>query len=343
MTFMSRKKSEAEHQRNLISTIAETYEFEEIYSTKESSNDDEEVSIKTITKGVFKSKDHNYLGIFCKFINPKVLKPAMEFIFENRVEIERIYEGEKYLLCLINKKVYSYNIKYYRTLLEIISDLEFELGVKGYKLTIGIDSKPPLHALILETEVADFVLAGLIEGKYDEEERVILSNKLEASQPFFKFKSPIHFDWNTLVGDKDRQFERICELLLQKENNIIRIIPIGKTRAADRGRDFEVIEKVDGISEASERKWLVQCKFSESSISPSSIAGWTDRVIEHSYYGYWLMTNNDITPNLFDQFKDVEKNKEYEIKTKFWQRSDFYIKLNVHSELFTKNDIFKIE
>lgn len=172
---------------------------------------------------------------------------------------------------------------------------------------------------------------------------MILSNKLETSQPFFKFKAPIHFNWDKLIGDKDRQFERICELLLQKEKNIIRIIPIGKTRAADRGRDFEVIEKADNMNEHNERKWLVQCKFSETSISPSKISGWTDRMIEHKYYGYWLMTNSDITPTLFDQFKDVEKNNEYNIKTKFWQRSDFYIKLNVHSELFIKGDIFKLD
>ena len=55
------------------------------------------------------------------------------------------------------------------------------------------------------------------------------------------------------------------------------------------------------------------------------------------------MTNNDITPNLFDQFKDVSNNEDYQIKTRFWQRSDFHIKLNVHSELFINNDIFEIK
>ena len=88
---------------------------------------------------------------------------------------------------------------------------------------------------------------------------------------------------------------------------------------------------------------MVQCKFSEHSISPSIIAGWTDRIIEHSYDGFWLMTNNDVTPNLFDQFKDIERNNRYAIKTKLWQRSDFEIKLSVHAELFMKGDIFKVD
>jgi hypothetical protein len=107
---------------------------------------------------------------------------------------------------------------------------------------------------LIETEIADFGIAGLLGDSLEEEERVILSNKLEKSQPFFKFKSPIYFNWLKLLGDKDRQFERICELLLQKEKNIIRVIPIGKTRASDRGRDFEVIEKEEGLKQLSGEK-----------------------------------------------------------------------------------------
>ncbi|MEX0662797.1 MAG: hypothetical protein WEA58_13815 [Balneolaceae bacterium] len=42
--------------------------------------------------------------------------------------------------------------------------------------------------------------------------------------------------------------------------------------------------------------------------------------------------------------KDTSNNFEsVQIKTRFWQRSDLHIKLNVHSELFTKNDIFEIK
>ena len=338
-------KEEVSHQdfaRSLITSIGEQYGFEELYELTDSSNALEEIQIRTIKKGVFKGKD-SYLGIICKFVEHKNLKPELYKVLKNRSKVERLYEGEKYLLCFSNSKIYSYNIDFYNEINSLLDEIDFEYQITKRELSIGVDNESSYHILIIETELADFLISGILEDNQEEVERVILSKKLEASQPFFEFKAPIHFDWNNLLGDKDRQFERICELLLQKESNITSIIPIGKTRAADRGRDFEVIEKIGGINSSSEIKWLVQCKFSEHSISPSSISGWTDRLIEHKYDGFWLMTNNDITPNLFDQFKDVSNNEDYQIKTKFWQRSDFHIKLNVHSELFINNDIFKMK
>lgn len=340
--LMTEDNFEKEEIRSFINSITEQFNFEELSNIKDTANDFESIQIKTTTKGVFKSDDA-YLGIICNFVKKKNLKPEFQRIFENQYTVENIFEGEKYLLCLANSKIYSFNINFYNSINSVIDEIDFEYPLIEREITIGIDKETNFHVLIISTNIAYFLIAGLLPDNQEEEERVILSNKLESSQPFFEFKAPIHFDWNKLLGDKDRQFERICELLLQKENNISSIIPIGKTRASDRGRDFEVTEKIGGINSNTEIKWLVQCKFSENSISPSSISGWTDRIIEHKYDGFWLMTNNDITPNLFDQLKDVTNNENYRIKTKFWQRSDFHIKLNVHSELFTKNDIFKIK
>jgi hypothetical protein len=326
--------------RVFIDSITEQFGFEEVSKVKDTSNDFESVQIKTITKGVFKGRD-GYLGIICNFVERRNLKPEFQRFFDNQFPVDNLYEGEKYLLCLANSKIHSFNIVYFNEINSVIDEIDYEFPLTERTISVGIDKD--FHILIISTEIAHFLVAGLLDDNQEEEERVILSNKLESSQPFFEFKAPIHFDWKKLLGDKDRQFERICELLLQKESNITSIIPIGKTRASDRGRDFEVIEKVGGLNSNTEIKWLVQCKFSENSISPSSISGWTDRIIEHKYDGFWLMTNNDITPNLFDQFKDVSNNEDYQIKTRFWQRSDFHIKLNVHSELFTKNDIFEIK
>lgn len=328
--------------RTFIDSITSQFGFEELSKTKDTSNDSESVQIITTTKGVFKSED-GYMGIVCNFVDTTNLKPEFQKTFENQFEVEKTYEGEKFLLCLSNSKIYSFNINFYNRLNSVMDEIDYEFHLTDIKMFIGINPDNNNHILIINTNLASFLIAGLLEDSQEEEERVILSNKLESSQPFFEFKAPIHFDWNKLLGDKDRQFERICELLLQKESKITSVIPIGKTRASDRGRDFEVIEKVGGLNSDNQKKWLVQCKFSENSISPSSIAGWTDRIIEHKYDGFWLMTNNDITPNLFDQFKDIANNADFEIETRFWQRSDFHIKLNVHSELFIKGDIFEIE
>ena len=48
------------------------------------------------------------------------------------------------------------------------------------------------------------------------------------------------------------------------------------------------------------------------------------------YFGYHYVTEHP-------------SNESYNIVTKVWQRSDFFIKLNINSELFTNGDIFKIE
>ena len=66
-----------------------------------------------------------------------------------------------------------------------------------------------------------------------------------------------------------------------------------------------------------------------------------ERVLEHHYDGFWLMTNNDLTPSLIDQFKGVESNPKFDTRIRFWQRSDFHIKLNVYSEILTQGSYFE--
>ena len=329
------------HRGALTELLAE-YKFEELSETKTSTTDNEEIIIKTINKGVFKG-DNGRFGIFCNFIDKTSLPAHLQNYFANKQEVVNIYEGNKYLLCSTKESYYVFSIEDYRQLCEIVDEVEYnlELGEINYRIGINKDSTAPI--LSLETNVASFVIMGQIDNDQLEEERTILSQFLEKSKPFFEFEKPQYFNWENLKGHKDSQFERICEALLNKQKNITTIISIGKTRAADRGRDFEVTEVINEFGNRKEIKWLVQCKYSEKSISPNSIAGWTDRIIEHKYDGFWLMTNNDITPSLFDQFKDVDSNVKFGFKVKFWQRSDFDVKLNVYSELFTNGNYFKDE
>jgi len=86
---------------------------------------------------------------------------------------------------------------------------------------------------------------------------------------------------------------------------------------------------------------VVQCKFSEHSISTKTIPDWPTRVIEHGCDGFWLMTNNDLTPDLIDQLNDVERNNKHKIETKFWQRNTFDIKLMIHPEVFISDAFFE--
>ena len=84
----------------------------------------------------------------------------------------------------------------------------------------------------------------------------------------------------------------------------------------------------------------MQCKFSDKSISPKTIPDWVNRTVEHGVDGYWLITNNDLTPDLFDQLNDVPKNKNYKIETRVWQRNTFDIKLATRPEVFVTGLFF---
>ena len=96
--------------RSFIDSITGQFGFEELSKITDTSNDFESVQIKTTTKGVFKGQE-GYLGIICNFVERKNLKPEFQRIFENQFPVKKFFEGDKYLLCLANSKIYSFNIK----------------------------------------------------------------------------------------------------------------------------------------------------------------------------------------------------------------------------------------
>lgn len=325
-----------ENQREILTQVSSTYGFYELSEDHVFESEGKEIHQRSIRKGVYRHNSQ-HTALWFKGAPDQYLPEYIGKIFKNSREVEKTYLGEKYFLALVNKRVHGFDITYYNHIVNLIHELDHSIDVTIKRILINEDKK----TLLIETPCVFFAIAGLNIDNIEEEERIIMSERLKKSQPFFEFKAPIDIDWNKLKQNKDEYFERLCEHLLLKESNIISVIPIGKTRAPDRGRDFEVHEKTTGFIDKKFTKWLVQCKYSKNSVPPSVITGWTDRVIEHGYDGFWLMTNNDLTPSLFDQFKDVERNKKKDIKVRFWQRTDFYIKLNIYSEILSDELFFK--
>jgi len=324
--------------REFLISFLSNFKFVERYRIEVSQNDDDEIQKHIIDKGVFKH-EHRYYGVIDANYAYKIERLVEEKL-DDLKKVEKIYYGEKYILVLSEGKIYSFNKEYYNFLESIINELQnLNLFSSNPIYLIGSLKKSNGKSLIVKTDTAYFLLA-CINADFAEEERIILSSKLEQSQSFFEILAPKYYDWTKLRKNKDVNFEKIVELLLQKEIGITRVIPIGKTNAADRGRDFEVTEEVASFTERTKKKWLVQSKFSMHSISPATISGWIERVIEHNYEGFWLITNNDITPTLFDQFKDVKDNDKYSFEIRFWQRSDLHIKMNLYNEVFSKLDFF---
>jgi len=326
--------------RDFLKEYLSEYGFVEKFRTEKKQSDEEEIIEYIIDKGVFKKDHEPYYAIWAIDYAYKVERIINEKISDLK-KAEKIFKGERYLLVLSEGSVYSFNNYYHNVVSDIINRLIYEDVITTEpEYLIGTMKDKNVKVLFLKTDVAYFGIAG-ISADYAEEERIILSSKLEQSQSFFEICAPKYYDWNKLMEDKSENFERIVEILLQKEKDIVKVVSIGKTKAGDRGRDFEVVEVSSTISGVIQKKWLVQCKYSVKSISPNNISGWIERVIEHHYDGFWLVTNNDITPTLFDQFKDIEKNPKYDFEIKFWQRFDLHIKMNLYNELFKDLHLFQ--
>jgi len=283
--------------------------------------------------GFLKSDDNIAVAWHSRLPNHDIPDPLLQAISNRRV-VDHVYTGEQYLLTRCGDSLVAFDAQKYAELQSLRQSLDRYLHTPCEDLAVDIAS----GVLTIRTPWVWFALAAKAGDDYEEEERVSLSNRLEASHPFFEFKAPLNVDWQELHEPKDDNFQEIARLLLDRTPDIVDVIPIGKTRAGDRGRDFEVREQPKGVLETSVVTWLVQCKVSTRSIGPDAISGWTDRVREHGYDGYWLITNNDITSTLFDQFKDVSHNTG--IRTRFWQRVDLHRKLNVYADILSDNSFF---
>lgn len=317
----------------LLRQFSSEFGFSEFSTTKER-EDSNHIVVETITtKGFFVSEDKT-TAIWPLALSDTVLPRELIPMRDDSIPVSHSFKGESYYLVRLKDQVFAYNVGKYNDIKLIINHLNYEFNTPIEYIGVHVHS----GALVIRSSWMIAVLSRLQADGLEEEERVLLSERLKESQPFFEFKAPLEIDWSLLNKPEDDSFQEICRQILLRESGIGEVISIGKTRAADRGRDLEVHQTIKGLIESPTIKWLVQCKFSSRSISPDSIKGWTDRVREHGYDGFWLITNNDITPDLFDQFKGVERNTD--IKVKFWQRGDLHTKLNVYSEFLKSGQFF---
>lgn len=307
------------------------------YSNEETKNNTGQITItKTVIQGFFVDENRTR-AIISDVVNPELLPKEISIQIQNLIPIEHIYEGYEYLLVKSKEKILTFNIQFYQDIIELIRIMDLHVSCRIVDHLTNENGT----LLVLDTGQTKFLISGMLTEETEEIERAILTSKLEDAKPFFEFKAITKVNWSKLKDNKGDHFEKLAETLLALEPNLIDIKPIGKTNAADRGRDFFVTEKTyDTFGSPLKKKWLVQCKFSEKSIAPKTISDWVIRTIEHDVDGYWLITNNDLTPSLFDQLNDVPKNKNYKFETRVWQRNTFDIKLATRPEVFASEYFF---
>jgi Restriction endonuclease len=321
-------------QLEMLQWLGNEFGFSEFSKTTEELNGFNK-TVQTVTsRGLIVSEDRT-AAIWHSALPDEALPKVLVEMRERRIPVSHIFKGEEYLLVRCGSTVMAFNLAKFNLLEQFINSMDNYTQTPLESIAINPDTR----GLTIKARWIWLGLAGLRGEGYDEEERIRLSSRLEASRPFFEFKAPIQIDWRLLQEPQDENFQELCRLLMERLPNVTKVVSIGKARAADRGRDFELEETTQGLVGSTTMRWLVQCKYSKRSVSPDTIKDWTDRVREHGYNGFWLMTNNDLTPDLFDQFSGVESNTD--IKVKFWQRLDFHRKLNVYSELLTSGQFFR--
>jgi hypothetical protein len=294
-------------------------------------------TITNVVQGFFVDSTRTQ-AIISNIANKKLIPHNILRQINNLIIVDSLYEGYEYLLVKCGSHIFTFNIQLYYSITEVIRLIDLHVDCKVQKVQTNKEGT----ILVLDTGQVRFLISGMLVADAPEVERSILMSRLEDAKPFFEFTPVKKVDWSKLKDNKGDYFEKITETLLQLEPNL-EVNTLGKTNAADRGRDFIVIEKgFDTFGNLNIKKWLVQCKFSEKSISPKIIPDWVNRSVEHDVDGYWLITNNDVTPDLFDQLQDVAKNKSYKIETRIWQRNTFDVKLAARPEVFKAGLYFNI-
>jgi len=322
----------------LFGLLSKEHGFAPFEMIKEENDKGKHITVKETVVG-FYVDENKHSGFVHWKTNRDLLPEKFRTNIEKLAPIDKFYFGETYTLIKQGDHSFALSSNLLRNIKQVISTVnsEYSFFVQEYQAT----PDGTLLGLLMNDNSLFIIAMMLGFVDYVEEERTILMEKVDYAQPFFTFEPYKKICWTKLKEPKGTYFEALCEILLSKQKNIMEVQPIGKTNASDRGRDFIVIENSRDLSGSIIKlKWLVQCKYSENSINNKTVPDWTNRVLEHNVDGYWLVTNNDITPDLYDQLKDASQNPKLKIETRIWQRNKFDTIFNTNPELFTK-DIFE--
>jgi len=142
-----------------------------------------------------------------------------------------------------------------------------------------------------------------------------------------------------------RQFELLTASYFeeaQKQNpHITKVDAKPSGTGADGGKDIIVTIHIDDSITKFERRWLVQCKFYKSSVSPKNLSRDNIPLLIQSYNanGYLLVCKSDVTNKLVELFDRL--NNECVLKNEYiiWRGDEFLRKIQAHTQLL--KDYFK--
>lgn len=157
-------------------------------------------------------------------------------------------------------------------------------------------------------------------------------NRMEIS--FEEIKNGDHFE--------DLVAEYFRDLINESENNITNVKVNQSGIGTDGGRDILVEFDLSDDIKIFKRKWVVQCKFHEGTISPSKINTINIPTLVHSYRasGYLLVCKSSPTSGLTDLFERLNKDCKDDYNYECWTGNQFLSKLilreKIHGVFFPK-------
>ncbi|NHN25178.1 restriction endonuclease [Flavobacterium jejuense] len=136
------------------------------------------------------------------------------------------------------------------------------------------------------------------------------------------------------------------ELKNSKENNITNVEVLQSGIGTDGGRDILIEFDLSDDIKIFKRKWIIQCKFHNDTISPAKIQTINIPTLIHSYKasGYLLVCKTNPTSGLTNLFERLNKECIYNYQYECWNGNQFlskiYLKSNLHQVYFPKYNAY---
>ncbi len=141
---------------------------------------------------------------------------------------------------------------------------------------------------------------------------------------------------------EDLVAEYFRDLKNDSDNNITNVKISQSEKGTDGGRDILIEFDLSDDIKIFKRKWVIQCKFHTSTISPSKINTINIPTLVHSYNaaGYLLVCKSRPTSGLTELFERLNKECKNKYHYECWTGNQFinklYIRENLHSLFFPK-------
>jgi len=141
---------------------------------------------------------------------------------------------------------------------------------------------------------------------------------------------------------EDLTAEYFRDLKDSPDNNITNVEVKASGEGSDGGRDILIEIDISDDIKVFKRKWVIQCKFREDSISTTHLKGINIPTLIHSYnaHGYLLVCKTRPTSGVTELFERLNEKCKDQYQYEYWNGTQFLKKIllmeSLHQTFFPK-------